>query len=380
MEAAPSRVDVAAFFLNEVKMKTWYSIKAQNESEALIDIFDVIGFWGISAQDFIADLKRLGDSISQIRVRINSEGGEVFDGIAIYNALKRHPANVTVEVYGIAASIASIIAMAGDKVIMPANTFMFIHDPLAIVVGDATDMRDMADSLEKIAAALQSTYMVKTGKSEKEVKKWMNEDTWFSAQEALDAGLADEVVDAVQMAARANLARFKNLPEALKPLAIDGLSSPSASAPSSGAGAPTVLEPTETTTNRIELVEPDAETIRAEAAEIVKLCNENGLSEMAAEFFAQGARLSDVQKRFEHAAEIRTRCVAAGMAERAPKFIAAALTPAEVSDHLLKIKAALDPTEIDNKQRPEAQTAKPKVELDQAAIYAKRNARTIFGK
>ena len=91
---------------------------------------------------------------------------------------------MTVEVYGIAASIASIIAMAGDKVIMPANTFMFIHDPLAIVIGDAADMRDMADSLEKIAAALQSTYMVKTGKSEKEVQKWMSEDTWFSAQEA----------------------------------------------------------------------------------------------------------------------------------------------------------------------------------------------------
>jgi ATP-dependent Clp endopeptidase proteolytic subunit ClpP len=370
------------FFLNEVKMKTWYSIKAQSESEALIDIFDVIGFWGISAQDFIADLKRLGDSISQIRVRINSEGGEVFDGIAIYNALKRHPANVTVEVYGIAASIASIIAMAGDKVIMPSNTFMFIHDPLAIVVGDATDMRDMADSLEKIAAALQSTYMVKTGKGEKEVKKWMNEDTWFSAQEALDAGLADEMTAAVQMAARANLARFKNLPEALKPLAIDG-SSPSASAPNSGAGAlPPAPQPTDNPRNRIELVEPDAETIRTEAAEIVKLCNENGLSEMAVEFFAKGARLSDVQKRFEHAAEIRTRCVAAGMPERAPKFIAAALTPAEVSDHLLKIKAALDPTEIDNKQRPEAQTGagKQKVELDQAAIYAKRNAKIVFGK
>jgi ATP-dependent Clp endopeptidase proteolytic subunit ClpP len=362
-------------------MKTWYSIKAQNENEALVDIFDVIGYWGITAQDFIADLKRLGDSISQIHVRINSEGGEVFDGIAIYNALKRHPANVTVEVYGIAASIASIIAMAGDKVIMPANTFMFIHDPLAIVIGDATDMRDMADSLEKIAAALQSTYMVKTGKSEKEVQKWMNDDTWFSAQEALDAGLADEVTGAVQMAARANLARFKNLPEALKPLAIDGSPSPSASAPSSGAGAlPPAPQPTDNPTNRIELVEPDAKTSRAEAAEIVKLCNENGLAEMAAEFVAKGARLSDVQKRFEHAAEIRTRCVAAGMAERAPKFIAAALTPAEVSDHLLKIKAALDPTEIDNKQRPEAQTAKPKVELDQAAIYSKRNAKTIFGK
>jgi len=257
---------------------------------------------------------------------------------------------------------------------------MFIHDPLAVVIGDAADMRDMADSLEKIAGALQSTYMVKTGKSEKEVQKWMNEDTWFSAREALDAGLADEVVDEVKMAARANLIRFKNLPEALKPLAVDA-SSPSASAPSSEAGAlPSAPQPTETPTNRIELAEPNAETIRAEAAEIVKLCNENGLSEMAADFFAKGAPLSDVQKRFEHAAEIRTRCVAAGMAERAPKFIAAALMPAEVSDHLLKIKAAIDPTEIDNKQRPEAQTGKQKIDLDQAEIYAKRNAKTIFGK
>ncbi len=358
-------------------MKTWYTIKAQNESEALVDIFDVIGFWGVTAQDFIADLKRLGDNISNIRVRINSEGGEVFDGIAIYNALKRHPAKVTVEVYGIAASIASIIAMAGDRVIMPANTFMFIHDPLAVVIGDAADMRDMADSLEKIAGALQSTYMVKTGKSEKEVRKWMNNDTWFSAQEALDAGLADELVDAVQMAARANLARFKNLPDPLKALAIDPIAGPSADpAPSAGAGAAPTSPPQPTeSTNRIEIVEPDAETLRAEAAAIVKLCNEYGLPQMAAEFFAKGARLSDVQQRFEHAAEIRARCAAAGMPERGPKYIAAALTPDEVSDHLLKIKQALDPTEIDNKQRHQTTDGNPKVEIDQAGIYAKRNAR-----
>ena len=87
-------------------MKTWYSIKAQNDNEAIIDIFDYIGYWGVNARDFIADLKTLGDNITRIKVRINSDGGEVFDGIAIYNALKRHQAKVTVEVYGIAASIA----------------------------------------------------------------------------------------------------------------------------------------------------------------------------------------------------------------------------------------------------------------------------------
>src|SRR5262249_43624600 len=151
-------------------------------------------------------------------VRINSYGGEVFDGIAIYNALKRHSASIEVVVYGVAASIASVIAMAGDKVVMPENTFMFIHDPLALVIDDADDMRDMADALDKIAAGLIASYVSKSGKEEKEVKKWMAEDRWFTAADAKEAGLADEVTSPIKIAANANLSRFKNLPPSLKPL------------------------------------------------------------------------------------------------------------------------------------------------------------------
>lgn len=328
-------------------MKTWYAIKAQSDGEAVIDIFDSIGYWGINAQDFIRDLKQLGDQISQIRVRINSDGGEVFDGIAIYNALKNHRANVTVEVYGLAASIASIIAMAGDKVIMPANTFLFIHDPLAVVIGDAAEMRDMADSLDKIAGALQSTYMIKTGKSAEEVQTWMNGDTWFTAAEALDAGLADEVIDAVKLAAKADSAFFAKAPQAIRN-AFQSSTDVSVSPPAANSAAS--AGPT------IELVDVDADTLRAEGAAIVKLCASNGLPEMAAEFIAAGKRLADVQKRFRHAVDIRNQCVAAGMPERAAKYIQADLDPEDVSKSLLAIKAALDTADIDNKQRTDKAT------------------------
>lgn len=350
-------------------MKTWYSIKAQNDNEAIIDIFDYIGYWGVNARDFIADLKTLGDNITRIKVRINSDGGEVFDGIAIYNALKRHQAKVTVEVYGIAASIASIIAMAGDKVVMPSNTFMFIHDPLAVVIGDADDMRDTADSLEKIAGALQSTYMVKTGKSADDVRKWMTNDTWFSAQEAVEAGLADEVTDAVKMAARVDFAdRFKSAPkEVIASLSASVVPAPTSTQAAAPAPAP---QPAGAEGNRIEILDIDTDTLRSEAAEISRLCNEFGLPDMAAELFKSGARLSDVQKRFVHAVEIRNRCAAAGLPERAAKYIAANLDPDEVGKNLLMIKAALDTADIDNKQKDETsgvpRGSKP---FDSRAIY-----------
>src|SRR5262245_51278548 len=115
-------------------MKTWYSIQAKKAGSAEIVIFDEIGVWGITAKAFYDELKALGD-IREIMLRVNSPGGDVFDGLAIYNMLKSHKARVNVTIDGIAASIASIIAMAGDHITMPGNTFMFVHDPLAIVIG-----------------------------------------------------------------------------------------------------------------------------------------------------------------------------------------------------------------------------------------------------
>jgi ATP-dependent Clp protease protease subunit len=337
------------FFLENITMaKTWYTVKAQGEDSADVDIFDYIGYWGIRAQDFLADLKHLG-AVKNIRVRINSYGGEVFDGIAIYNALKRHEASVTVEIYGIAASIASIIAMAGDRVIMPANTFMFIHDPLTVAIGDADDMREIADELEKLASGLVTTYMAKSSKSEKEVKKWMAEDTWFSAADALAAGLADEVTDEVKIAAALDLSVFKNPPAALLPPAEPALT---------------------------------AEQARAEAQKEIKTigdaCAAAGVPGMALEYFNMGLSAAQVQARLADAKAIRDACTAAfqGVADaakpRADAYIKAGMTLTEVRAELAMMKLRQD-VPIDG-HLPTASGAAPKVTavIDSKAIYESR--------
>ncbi len=355
-------------------MKTWYSIKAQGDNIE-IDIFDEIGFWGITAKDFINDLKRYPDAKS-ITLRINSYGGEVFDGVAIYNALKRHPANVTVVVYGIAASIASIIAMAGDKVIMPENTYMFVHDPLALVVGDADDMRDMADALDKIAAGLIASYVAKTGAEEKQVKKWMAEDTWFTAAEAKEAGLADEVTTAVKIAANASLARFKNLPDPLKPLANDD----PAPEPTPAADPDPAVDP-----DPAPSADDAAKAAADNAKHIVQLCTDAGIPDAAADFLAKDMSAGDVKARLADAPKIRARAQAAiGMGVKLePARINAAIkagkTAGEFADELLDLVLAKQGPDIDNKigpegERPNGAGAAKVVNI--AEIYRKRNQRT----
>ena len=107
----------------------WYNIKAKSDTSAEISIYDEIGGWGISAQQFSQEFKALGNNLKQIDLHIHSPGGDVFDGIAIYNLLKNHPANKTVYIDGLAASMASVIAMAGNEIIMPENAMMMIHKP-----------------------------------------------------------------------------------------------------------------------------------------------------------------------------------------------------------------------------------------------------------
>ena len=126
-------------------MKRWYEFCARAKSAAEIVIYDEIGAFGIPAKAFLDELKTLGP-VTELTVRINSPGGSVFDGVAIYNALKRHDAAITVWIDGIAASIASMIAMAGDEVVMPENTMLMLHDPSGLVLGTAADMRGMAEA------------------------------------------------------------------------------------------------------------------------------------------------------------------------------------------------------------------------------------------
>lgn len=170
----------------------WYSIKNVSGTVADIMIYDEIGYFGVSANDFVRDLKAL--SSDKIELHISSPGGEVFDGMAIYAALKAHPAEVHVVVDSLAASIASVIAMAGDRVTMAKNATMMIHDGHGMAVGNAADMRTLADLLDKTSDNIASVYAERAGGTAETWRAHMRAETWYTAEEAVKAGLADEIL------------------------------------------------------------------------------------------------------------------------------------------------------------------------------------------
>lgn len=162
-------------------------------------------WWGetVTAKDFVKEVAAL--DVEQITVRINSYGGSVADGIAIYNALKRHPAGITVSVDGIAASIASLIAMAGDRVEIAENALMMLHAPWGNAQGNAVELRMYADLLDMWSKSMAASYAAKSGKTVDDVLAWLTDgqDHWFSAEEAVANGLADATTAAIPVQASA---------------------------------------------------------------------------------------------------------------------------------------------------------------------------------
>lgn len=179
-----------------MKSKFWnFTAKSKDDGELTLygDISSVSWFGDeITPVQFKQDLDGLGD-IKNLNIYINSGGGDVFAGQAIYSIIKRHKANKTVYVDGLAASIASVIAMAGDKVVMPSNAMMMIHDPYTIMIGNATEMRKMADDLEKITESIVNVYAEKSGMNDMDILALMNVETWMTAEDAKQYGFADEV-------------------------------------------------------------------------------------------------------------------------------------------------------------------------------------------
>lgn len=199
--------------------RQWYEIKAAAEADAAdVFIYGDIGesWWGdsVTATQFVRDLQ--GVNAKKTTFRINSFGGSVTDGIAIFNAIRRHPGEKIVAIDGMAASIASLIAMAGDRVEMAENALMMVHAPWAGAVGNSKDLRDMADTLDKFASAMASSYAWKSGKPVDEVLALLTDgvDHWYDAAEAVAAGFADEVTAAVEVSASFDLSRFAGLPQA----------------------------------------------------------------------------------------------------------------------------------------------------------------------
>lgn len=203
--------------------------KSDTGSSADIYIYDIIGdSWdGTTAKQFAADLKELG-SPKTLNVFINSPGGVISDGVSIYNVLRRHAARKIVQIDGLAASIASIVAMAGDEIKMASNGMMMIHDPWGFAIGTSAEMRKAAEALDKMRGTLIDTYAKRTGGTANKIGDMMAAETWFTAEEAIDEGFADSITEEVEMAALAkyDLSTFHNLPRSLKELkGREGISS-----------------------------------------------------------------------------------------------------------------------------------------------------------
>lgn len=324
-------------------MRTWYNFKQTDTDPAVLSIFDDIGAFGVSAKSFLNDLASAqGDSV---RVEINSPGGDVFAGLAIYNGLRNSGKKVNVRVLGLAASAASLVAMAGDTIEMPENSFMMVHNPWGFAMGGASDMRDTADMLDKLGASLASTYAKRTGKSAEEITALLDAETWMSAAEAVDAGFATAVISEVPVKAAFDLDR---LPANVRAAYASAKASAPAPAP---APAPAL-----------------ADTIESQAAAA-------DLSAFAA-VFAADASLDTQDKiaaRIAEAREINALCKLAGFPEEAAGLIKA---KANIPDARAKLLAKLsDSDEIDTaprlKREPQNQGAQPAA-VGTSSIWAAR--------
>ncbi|MFQ3801694.1 Clp protease ClpP [Staphylococcus xylosus] len=203
------------------KTKTYFQMNKKTQTKGEIYIYgDIVSSkWDetdVTAVDFKNELNQLGD-VSEIDVHINSAGGNVFEGHAIYNMLKMHQAKVNIYVDALAASIASVIAMSGDTIFMHKNSFMMIHNSWIMTLGNSKDLRQTADLLDKTDQSSNNAYLDKaTNLSEEELKQLLEAETWLTADEALEKGLADEILGASEIVAsisKDSYQMFKHVPE-----------------------------------------------------------------------------------------------------------------------------------------------------------------------
>jgi ATP-dependent protease ClpP protease subunit len=344
-----------------VKTRTWYRIVAQADSDvAELFVFDSIGksFWDdstVTAKQFVADLAALPESVQTIRVRVNSPGGDVFDAVAIANALRaeRTEKGRTVEmsIEGLAASAATIITMAGDPIRIVKNGLVMVHNPHGFVYGTAEDMRKIAGLLDKVRDTIVATYQWHSSLDAETLVALMDETTWMTAEEAIEKGFASELVEDAAQAT----AQFR--PAALVPLGeIPAKHRPAVDAWTAKPAAPP------------EPAKPAA------AKDVLARCKAAHLLELAEPLLDAALSLDQVDARLAAATEIRALCTTGKFPELAAGYIQAATPAAVVRAHLTTLGAKFDAIEIDSHVRPDPErTAATRAALNPAAIYAERN-------
>ena len=287
----------------------WYEIQAANSNAAgaagaqpvyTISLMDNIGFWGVTAQDFIRDLHAIPEGAA-VRLEVNSDGGSVIDGIAISNALRAR-GGVTAVVLGAACSAATLVLMGCERIEMPANTYLMVHDVAGAVWGSSEALRDYADMMDKMTQTIVNMYMSRSGQSEEVVRAWLEKDTWLNASEAKDLGLCDEVTQEFKMVAQLSetmTARMSHAPEAVRALFTSNSETPTAQASEMTEGAPNA-----------DTAQPLQSAVQANTGEAtllaaVKLCL-TAQESLLAGLVADGQVLpADAQMRIERAQGIR---------------------------------------------------------------------------
>jgi ATP-dependent Clp protease protease subunit len=180
-------------------MTKFYALEKSDNGTATIHLYDEVGAFGAGSKEFLADLSKLDGQ--HIHLRINSPGGSVVEGTAIYNALRRHQGGLTVHIDALAASMASVIAMAGAPVYIADNALLMIHNPWTVSMGDSTDLRKQADLLDMLKVNLRNAYVRKTGMEADRIAEMMDQETWLDAVEAVALGFADAIEEGVAAAA-----------------------------------------------------------------------------------------------------------------------------------------------------------------------------------
>lgn len=341
----------------------WIAINlAGDGAGAEISVRGFIGSWWDEVNDttIAAQLAAIGD-VEEIRVSINSRGGEVDPAVAIYNMLRNHPARVVVRVEGVAASAASIIAMAGDEIVMPANTLMMVHNPLTAAIGDADDMRAAAEMLDTYRDALLETYAARTGLDEEALTELLDAETWMTAREALEMGFADRVEELATSArkttALAAFASAMQIPAAVL-AKVEAIEAESATAPAA---------------DDLPAENPASDPM-AMARAVFEAANAAGLAAHAAQWL-DCADLATARAAIAEAREVKALCAQHKLPALADSLIAARTPIATARALVLQAKAAADESIGEINARPGHRgDGAPAKGVPLAKIYSTLNA------
>ena len=347
--------------------KHWYSLKASGEAETRsieVYVYGEIGTWGITANQFVRDLAAMDDGVSPIVVAFNSIGGDLFDGLAIHNALSRLGERCTGRVDALAASAASVAVCGAHKVVIASNAILMIHNPYTYASGDAEDLRRVAAVLDQATEVIIAAYKSKAPNiDEVELRRLVNAETWLTASEAVALGLADEVGAGLTVKACVGqgsvLQRYQHAPQAL----LAQLEESPEPTPE-----PIVPEP----------AKPAVVDSAKLALLITQSCNTAGISNLIESLISTTNLVDEatVNAAITNAKAVRDLCVAARLPEFTQEFVAAGLNAEAVRGRLFDKLVSGGGFEIDNSlpinddPAPKTQAKQP----DSNAIYAARRA------